>query len=358
MNQKKKILYLSNNFTRYGGIARLLSQKIDAWTDILDWEVTVVTVHQQGRPPVFPPKNDFKLIDLDLPGINHYKIKDLIRFYNLLKTIFKKENPDLIVSSLSGVPSLLLPFIPSRGKKLMEIHAMGESLVSPAWKYKWWIYNKYKYMLLVNEDERPFFKLKNLKIIPNFIVIDPEASKVEFKQREKLILSAGRISEQKRFIHAVKVWERIFKKFPDWRFEIYGTGDKKLLNECLEYISSHHLERIQFFPPTPHLQDIFKKASVFCLTSVHESFGMVLAEAKNAGLPAISYDVPTGPGHIISDDGILIPNGDIEAFTQELSALMKDEELRKTLSENALKNRHDFSAERVMDIWKALAEEL
>lgn len=335
----------------------MLSQKIDAWTDILDWEVTVVTVHQQGRPPVFPPKNDFKLIDLDLPGINHYKIKDLIRFYHRLKKIFKKENPDLIVSSLSGLPSLLLPFIPSRGQKLMEIHAMGESLVSPAWRYKWWIYNKYKYMLLVNEDERPFFKLKNLKIIPNFIVIDPEAAKVDFRQREKLIVAAGRISEQKRFIHAVKVWEHIFKKFPDWRFEIYGTGDKKLLNECLEYISSHHLERIQFFPPTPHLQDIFKKASVFCLTSVHESFGMVIAEAKNNGLPVIAYDVPTGPKHLITDDGILISPGDIDSFAEELSRLIQEDSRRRRLSENALKNRHAFSAEHIMEIWRELLEE-
>ncbi|WP_253311898.1 glycosyltransferase [Chryseobacterium sp. HSC-36S06] len=97
-----------------------------------------------------------------------------------------------------------------------------------------------------------------------------------------------------------------------------------------------------------------RRSSIFCLTSKTESFGMVLLECKWAALPAVSYDSPNGPRHIISDDGLLIEHNNIKKFAFELSDLIRDEERRVKLSENAFKNRHMFSAKEVMKKWNDL----
>ena len=50
----------------------------------------------------------------------------------------------------------------------------------------------------------------------------------------------------------------------------------------------------------------------------------------------------------------LIEHNNIEKFASELSHLIRDEEKREKLSENAFKNRHRFSAKEVIKKWNDL----
>lgn len=349
----KKILYIVNHLKFHGGIERLISQKIDAWQELYGYEVSVIAMNQEGQPIIYPPKNDFSFTDLKLSRVNQYHPVDLIKFVSKLKKIFKKENPDLIISTLTGLPSLLLPLIPSKGRKVLEIHTMGGKLVSPSWKYKWWFLKKYDYVVLLSEDERKFYKLNNLIVIPNFLSLNEEI-KPNYLNRKNVIIAAGRISEQKQFMHAIKIWERIFKKHPDWHFDIYGDGDHKLLAEYRNYIKTHKIERLTFHPSTNKLMSFFKESSIYCMTSDHECFPMVLLECKTAMLPVVSYNLPNGPSRIISDDGMLVKNKDIAQFADVLSNLISDENKRREMAENAWKNRVNFSSEIIMKKWRNL----
>ena len=87
---------------------------------------------------------------------------------------------------------------------------------------------------------------------------------------------------------------------------------------------------------------------------------MALIEAMACGLAAVSFDCPCGPKDIISDreDGLLVKNGDVNAFSQALIALIQDTSLRERLAGNARQNVQRFRIEEIANRWKSLFEQL
>ncbi len=349
----RKILYVVNHFKYHGGIERMLSNKIDAWSEFYQDEVIVVTLNQGNSEIVYPPKFPFRLIDLKIENANAQSLNDLKQLYSKLKTIVKNEKPDILISTLTGIPSLLIPFINKKVKKYLEIHSSGALSVTKSWKYKWWFLNKYDGVVLLNEDEKQYYQLDNLIVIPNFISHKSDSSP-HYQNRSKTIISAGRIHQDKQYDHLIKIWEKLFDKFPEWSVEIYGDGDEDLLKQYTKYISTNKIERFTFNSATRQLDEVLSNASLFCLTSQTESFSMILLECKENALPTISYDCPNGPRHIIKNDGILIEHNNIESFSEKLCKLISDDELRKELAENAYQNKNVFSSNNIIKRWNKL----
>ena len=77
---------------------------------------------------------------------------------------------------------------------------------------------------------------------------------------------------------------------------------------------------------------------VFVLPSLHEYHSIAVLEAMRAGKPIIATEVG-GNGESIEKDlsGLLVPAKDEKALADALYKLVTDEELRKTLGENARK---------------------
>ncbi len=351
--RKAKIVYLVNQFYMHGGVQRMLSHKIDAWIDNYEYEVLLITLNQGEHPIVYPPNNSFRLVDLGLKGVNRHHIRDLWRFVHKLKRIIRKESPDLIITTLTGISSLILPLVCPKVKKVLEIHSSGELSVTKSWKYKWLFLNRYHRVVLLNEDEKKYYRLSNLIVIPNFIKSD-DARLLNYNNRDKVIVAGGRIHPDKQYHHLIQIWEKVFSKYPDWCVEIYGDGDPILLEEYNKYVEIHKIERITFKPATEQLYETLSNSSLLCLTSDTESFSLILAEAKNAMLPVISYDCPNGPRHIIKDDGVLVEHNNIDQFAEELARLMENDDLRKELAEKAYDNRAIFSSIEIMKKWNRL----
>jgi len=347
-----KIMYLVNHFKYHGGIERMLSNKIDAWVDEYGYDITVVTLNQEGASVVYPPKNNFRLTDLGIKGVNSYRIPAVLKFINGVRKVIKKENPDIVITTLTGMPSLILPFICPGVSKVLEIHSSGALSVTPGWKYKWPFLNRYNKVVVLNEDERKYYRLKNLRVIPNFI--SPEGAVQTYAQQPKRIIAAGRMHRDKQYDHLIKIWEKLFKKYPDWSVDIYGSGDEQLLNQYKNYIKANKIDRITFHNAVDDLDKELCTSSILCLTSETESFSLILVESKKNMLPVISYDSPNGPRHIIKDDGVLVEHNNIDQFAEELEKLMIDNEMRQRMAENARKNLFEFSSSKIIKIWKSL----
>lgn len=86
---------------------------------------------------------------------------------------------------------------------------------------------------------------------------------------------------------------------------------------------------------------------------------MVMIEAMACGLPALCFDFKCGPRDIIrpGENGLIVPDGDIDGLAEAMIRLMKDEELRKRMGENAKRVVETYSEERVMAKWLQLYEE-
>lgn len=354
LQRKTKILYLVNQFSMHGGIQRMLSHKIDAWVEECGYEVVVVTVSQNEEPIVYPPANDFKLIDLNLKGINKHNFKQLYQFIGSIKKILNHESPDLLITTLTGIPSLILPLLKRKVRKVLEVHSSGALSVTSQWKYKWRFLQMYHKVVLLNEDEKKYYKLDNLVVIPNFIKI--AHSNVTYEGREKRIIAAGRIHAEKQYNHLIRIWGKIFKKFPDWKVDIYGDGNKELLNEYKKYIKDHKITGIQFHHATNDLEKELMSASLLCLTSETECFPMILIECKKCMLPAISYDSPNGPRHIISNDGVLVEQNNIDEFAKALEKMITEEDYRNDMAYHAAENMKSFSAAEIIQKWNQLLD--
>jgi glycosyltransferase involved in cell wall biosynthesis len=84
-------------------------------------------------------------------------------------------------------------------------------------------------------------------------------------------------------------------------------------------------------------RDFFAGIDVFALPSRTDSFGLVLLEAWANGKPNLVYRAG-GPGEIIRDgiDGLHVKCGDIAELAAQLSRVMGDGNLRRSLGESGL----------------------
>lgn len=88
-----------------------------------------------------------------------------------------------------------------------------------------------------------------------------------------------------------------------------------------------------------------------------EGFVLVLTEAKDAGLPAVSFNCPEGPADILKD-GFLVESENIEAFAERIVYLAKNEELRKRFGAAAKEDIKCLSAEIVFKMWDNLFKKI
>ena len=87
---------------------------------------------------------------------------------------------------------------------------------------------------------------------------------------------------------------------------------------------------------------------------------MVLLEAQAAGLPVVSFACKCGPRDVIEDglDGILVEEGDVKALADGILRLIRNDELRKSMGQEAFKRSERYSEENVMSQWVNLFNEL
>lgn len=112
-------------------------------------------------------------------------------------------------------------------------------------------------------------------------------------------------------------------------------------------------ESVVFCGEVPHadLHVYYKRATIFCLTSRVEPFGIVLLEAGAFGCPVVATDVGGIPEIIThGKTGRLFPAEDVEALARELLDLLSDTEERQRLGQSLCNHvREKFS-------WQAAAD--
>ena len=87
---------------------------------------------------------------------------------------------------------------------------------------------------------------------------------------------------------------------------------------------------------------------------------MVLVEAMACGIPVVSFDCPCGPKDIVADgeDGVLVENGNVEAFADALIDLIRDVDKRCEMSWKARMNVQRFKIEEIARKWQKVFDEL
>ncbi|MEO0736775.1 MAG: glycosyltransferase [Cyanobacteria bacterium J06649_12] len=137
-----------------------------------------------------------------------------------------------------------------------------------------------------------------------------------------VILAVGRLTVQKDYTTLLQAFALLRKEMPA-RLVILGDGPMRAQLEAL--ITTLNIEAdvdLPGFVDNPY--GYMSRSSVFVLSSVWETFGVVLVEALACGCPVISTDCDYGPAEVLDNGeyGSLVPVKDTYALSQAMKAVL------------------------------------
>lgn len=143
-----------------------------------------------------------------------------------------------------------------------------------------------------------------------------------------VILSVGRLTEQKDHSTLIKAFAKVREKIPA-KLVILGEGEKRLeLEQLVDTLELKEDVWMPGFVENPYA--FMRRASVFVLSSKWEGLPTVLIEAMACGCRIVSTDCPSGPAEILEGGkwGRLVPVGDVDGLARAI-LLSLDEDKNK-----------------------------
>ncbi|MFO7951641.1 MAG: glycosyltransferase family 4 protein [Bacillota bacterium] len=184
----------------------------------------------------------------------------------------------------------------------------------------------------------------------------------EIKPDQKVLLFVGRLGEEKNVTFLIKAFLTVVKTCPDCHLVLVGKGPQE--NQLRKLCRKLNIaDKVTFTGVLPrhNIVHCYASAHLFVFPSITETQGLVIGEAKAAGLPIIAIKA-YGPAEMVFDgeDGVLTEPSH-GSFTRAIIDLLKNEELYEQMSKNALANVQQFSssrcAERMLEVYQNLIDQ-
>ena len=206
------------------------------------------------------------------------------------------------------------------------------------------------------DEVRVLLPKANVVVIPNPV---PQFEETADRTSHEII-NVARISWQKHQDLLVESFALLADKYPDWIVKIWGgnNDEPQNISELQELIDKIGLsDRILLCGTTNDVRKELSLASIFAFPSRWEGFSLALTEAMAMGLPAVGVsDCPSVNRLIENNKNGLLSDSTPASYAAALEELMKSEELRVRLGDEARRNMESYSATRVWDRWEALLQ--
>lgn len=204
-----------------------------------------------------------------------------------------------------------------------------------------------------------------------------------------IVITAGRLSQEKGFQYLIKVFSSVVKSIPNAKLILIGDGPmyQDLLNLCetLKLSYSSELVSIEnasviFLGYRKDPYRYFKIAKVFVLSSLTEGFSNTILEALASGIPIVATNCPWGPRSILSkkpvdsktaypsikplqaEFGMLMPRIDLKiyhnAWVDVLVEILLNSVEDKDLVNRSHDRLRDFDVEVVGQKWLCLIDKV
>ncbi|CEK17623.1 glycosyltransferase [Chthonomonas calidirosea] len=207
-----------------------------------------------------------------------------------------------------------------------------------------------------------------ITIIPTGIPLPPEAQlqgeavqrarqRLEVPENTSLLLYVGRLASEKNVMWLLEVFQQVHAAYPNAVLAFVGEGplQPSLIARAQELGLA---EFVRFPGPIPRneLDAIYAAADVFCFPSSTETQGLVVGEARAAGLPSVVVNAGGAPETVSEgEDGFVVPVGDAEAFADRALRLLTDrtlaERMRRAARRNASRYTPSQMAQKVLEVY-------
>ena len=368
-----KVLYLFRSLAVFGGIERILVNKMNYLSSVYGYSVWMITTDQGDHAIPYNLHEDVKVEDLGICFYRRYNYNIIRRIWGayMMKRQYRERlyrrildiNPDVIVcTTADDIKSIVsvkgvIPLV-------VESHSVFSRTIENG---KYWLMKKY----------RKYVFLKSLSYVDCLVVLT-EADAVEWRKvhpkvfvipnvllsagHERALLNnksaifVGRLDYQKDPLAVIRIWSKIRQYHNDWILNIYGEGE---LEDVVKR-SADEVGGIIVHKPTTKIWKCYAESSMLLSTSLFEPFGLVIIEAMSCGLPVVAFNCPFGPSAIISDgiDGYLVSQGDIDGYVDKVCMLMGSINKRKMMGMAGRNSISRYASSTIMPQWKMLFDEI
>ena len=175
----------------------------------------------------------------------------------------------------------------------------------------------------------------------------------------RTVLAVGRLVPAKGFDVLLRAWQKVATSAPGWRLEIVGEGAERTALQAL--IEELGIGNTASMPGARRdVEAAYLSASIFCLSSRYEGFGLVLLEAMAHGLPVVATACDTGPKSLL-EDGVnarVVPVGSTDALAAALLDVMASQALQRQLAEGGRQTAQGHAVDRIVGQWESLLRDV
>lgn len=213
-----------------------------------------------------------------------------------------------------------------------------------------------KVVLLSNEFKESYIKLSGIKEASKLTAINNMLSfpyeKHDYPKKKQILWCGRLLFSQKRPDRILWVWKKVQDKLPDWSLVIVGDGPfSEQMQQLSKQLSLERIEFAGFKNPVPY----YKDSSIFCMTSNHEGWGLVLTEAMQYGCVPVAFDSFESIHEIIEDgkNGSLVKPFDTDMYANKILNLANGSIIEE-YRENALASMEKFTPSNIINQWMLL----
>lgn len=370
------ISFFTGSQGRVGGTERAVANVASMLVE-KGFDVSILSLYD-GRESDFSLSHGIRLCELFAK--KPIALLGFLRALFRLKNYVKKHQPEVLVAveTLSFLYFIPLIFLRKRPKIVNWEHFNAEislGLKSRSLARKYACLWADKIIVLSNRDKRiwtdslycPPDKIVTIYNINPFEALTVKSgrkskavSKSHIENMPRVLLAVGRLERQKGFDFLIEAWAQIPATVREgWELRIVGNGSEAFSLKNLS-IELEVNESVLLKNATDCIEEEYKRADLFVLSSRFEGFGLVLIEAQSFDLPVVSFDCDAGPSEIIShaENGLLVEQENVPMLAQALAQLMQDDSLRLKMAANAQNYLYRFSEQVIADQWLDLLNDI
>lgn len=342
---------------RNGGVEKVLSKLLFVWKN-MGYDLILFT-DEKATDDDYPIPTDITRIVL--PKFSEYQAAKYKKRARYWEAMIKKYDIDTILYHSCTSITLLWDTCLIKGlgcNLVVETHSMfcGSMWYDARFSsYLPRIYRMVDRVVALSEIDVSFWN----NYAPTYYIPNPldAISETEISDcTSKNIVWVGRLAEEKRPYDILEAFSIVIKSVPNATLTMIGDGDTPEWMEGLQnYAVQHRIDQaVRFCGYELEPGVYYKNASILAMTSLCESFSMVLAEGKGHGLPTIMYELPNLELTRDKKGIISVPQGDVLALANGMILLLKDENLRQTMGREARDSLKEFLTFDVKSAWKKL----